>query len=176
MRALTLQNKINAVRLVIMDVDGVLTDGRVIYDNYGDELKFFDATDGMGVVLLEKAGIPTVMLTSKKSKANARRAKELKMSAVYQGVNDKLKTFEAVIKRFSVRADQTCCVGDDLVDIPMLSRAGFAIAVPNAVPEVKGHAHYVTTKAGGRGAVREAAEKILKTQGKWEMVTREFRK
>ncbi len=166
-----LKHRILKVKLLIVDNDGVLTDGRVALGDYGDELKFFDAQDGFGVVLLKRAGVPTVMVTGKKSKINPRRAKEIRIVKVYQDAFDKLSVFQKVLKKFKVSADEVCCIADDLVDIPILKRAGFAVAVSNAVPEVKGISHYVTDRAGGRGAVREVADLLLKTQGKWGLVT-----
>ena len=166
-----LKHRILKVKLLIVDNDGVLTDGRVALGDYGDELKFFDAQDGFGVVLLKRAGVPTVMVTGKKSKINPRRAKEIRIVKVYQDAFDKLSVFQKVLKKFKVSADEVCWIADDLVDIPLLKRAGFAGAGSNAVPEVKGISHYVTDRAGGRGAVREVADLLLKTQGKWGLVT-----
>ena len=162
------------VRLVVLDIDGVLTDGHIIYDDFGDELKFFDISDGMGISLLRKAGIETVMLTARKCKANRRRAKELNVGALYQNASDKLGVFNRVLKARRLSPQFVCAVGDDLIDIPVMSRAGLAVAVQNARAEVKQIAHYVTTRTGGRGAVREIADKILKLQGKWERATVEY--
>ncbi len=174
MDAAEIDSRISRVRLVVLDVDGVLTDGRVVYGDYGDELKFFDISDGMGIGLLRDAGIPCVFVTARSSKVNDRRARELKVAKVFQGAPDKLKVFAKVLRKFKVNAEEICCIGDDLADVPMLRRAGFAVAVQNAVAEVKGAAHYVTAKNGGRGAVREIADKILKTQGKWAAVTDKY--
>ncbi len=167
-------SRLKKIRIVLMDLDGVLTDGRVVYGDYGDELKFYDIQDGMGIDLLRKGGILTAIISGRKSRVNTRRAKELKISAVFQGVPDKLKIFTKLLKKYGVAPEEVCCIGDDLVDVPLMRRAGFAAAVQNAVPEVKRSAHYVTTKPGGRGAVREIADEILKAQGKWDAVTREF--
>lgn len=155
------------VKLVVLDVDGVLTDGRVVYGDYGDELKFFDITDGLGIELLRRAGIPVVAISGRKSKVNDRRAKELKITHLFQNASDKLKVFTKVIKKLKITPEEVCCMGDDLVDIPLMSRCGLAVAVQNAVSEVKGSAHYVTGRSGGRGAVREIADLILKAQDKW---------
>jgi 3-deoxy-D-manno-octulosonate 8-phosphate phosphatase (KDO 8-P phosphatase) len=163
--------RLKKIKLLALDVDGVLTDGRIIYDNFGDELKFYNATDGLGLVLLRNAGIITVVITSKKSKANSRRAGELRIREIHQNVKDKLKVFDGVLKKYKISPDETCVVGDDLADLPMMRRSGFAVAVQNAVSDVKIAAHYVTTKSGGRGAVREVCENILKAQGKWAKAT-----
>jgi 3-deoxy-D-manno-octulosonate 8-phosphate phosphatase (KDO 8-P phosphatase) len=162
------------VRLFVTDNDAVLTDGRIVLGDYGDELKFFDVQDGHGLSLLRRAGIPVVMVSGRKCKVNVRRAKEVGIAKVFQNVGDKLKVFEKALKKFRVTADQACYVGDDLPDVPALRRAGFAVAVSNAVPEVKGCAHYVTERSGGRGAVRETADLILKAQGKWQELTAEY--
>jgi 3-deoxy-D-manno-octulosonate 8-phosphate phosphatase (KDO 8-P phosphatase) len=174
MDAVEIENRLKAVKLVVLDVDGVLTDGRIPYGDYGDELKFYDVQDGMGIVLLKRAGIEAAVITSKNSKTNTRRAKELKITHLYQDAEDKLKVFSSLIRKLNLMPEETCCFGDDLVDIPLLRRAGFAVAVPNAVQEVKACSHYVTTRRGGRGAVREVVDKILKAQNKWTEVTQRY--
>ena len=166
--------KIRKVRIVLMDVDGVLTDGRVILGNYGDELKLFDIQDGHGLVMLRRAGLKTVMVSGRKSRINQKRAKEVKVCKVYQNAHDKLKVYEKILRKFHVTDEQVCYIADDLIDLPALRRAGWAVAVRNAVPEVKAAAHYVTEKKGGRGAVREVADLILKTQEKWDEVTMRY--
>ena len=174
MDAAEIESRLKRVKLVILDVDGVLTDGRIIYGDYGDELKAFDIADGMGINLLKDAGIPCVVISGRTSKVNDRRAKELKVAKVFQRCPDKLKILTKVIRKYKISAEDVCCVGDDLNDVPILRRAGLAVAVQNAVAEVKSISHYVTARSGGRGAVREIADKILKTQGKWQAVTEKF--
>ncbi len=169
-----LKDRILPIKLVILDIDGVLTDGRIIFGDYGDELKFFDVQDGLGLVMLYRAGIRTVIISAKKSKVNNRRAREVRAAKIYQGVKDKLIIYEKVLKEFKLGHAEVCFVGDDLIDIPILTRAGFAVAVQNAVEEAKGAAHYVTQKKGGRGAVRELTDLILKTQGRWEELTKGY--
>lgn len=166
-----LRERVLKIKAVILDVDGVLTDGRLMLGNYGDELKFFDIHDGFGIQVLRQAGFKTAMITGRKSRINERRAKELKVP-LFQKVKDKLKVYEKLLKKFGLEADETCYMGDDIPDIPVLRRAGFAVAVDNAVEEVKRLSHYVTQKKGGRGAVREVTELILKLQNKWEDATR----
>ena len=165
-----LSERIKKIRLVIFDVDGVLTDGRIVYDSRGTDLKFFDVADGLGMALLDKAGIDTVMMTAKGSRVVSRRAKDFNIKAVYQDCRDKLATFEKIQARFKIKPEEVCFVGDDLVDLPVLKRVGFAVSVPNAVDEAREVSHYITKKPGGRGAVREICDMILKTQGKWEEV------
>ena len=163
-----LEARIQKIRLVIVDNDGVMTDGRIVYTDRGDELKFFDVQDGHGLVMLRRAGFETVMISARTSGINVRRMKETQFSELYQKAVDKLAVFEKVLKKFNVGPDEVCGIGDDLVDLPILTRCGFAVAVANALPEVKQAAHYVTTRPGGRGAVREVTDLLLKTQRKWE--------
>ena len=169
-----LQERISKIKLVVLDNDGVLTDGRIILGDYGDELKFFDVQDGLGLVLLRRAGIFTAIISGKRSRVNKRRAKELGVNKLYQNTSDKVKVFEKLNKKFKVSPDQVCYVGDDLIDIPLLTRTGLGVAVANAVSEVKEAAHYVTTRTGGRGAVREVTDMILKGQGLWDKVTARY--
>jgi 3-deoxy-D-manno-octulosonate 8-phosphate phosphatase (KDO 8-P phosphatase) len=162
------------IRLVIVDNDGVMTDGRIVYGDHGDELKFFDVQDGFGLVLLNRAGYVTVMISGKKSSVNKRRAKDLQFSNIYQNSFDKLAVFEKASKKHKVRAEEICYIGDDLIDLPPMKRAGFAVAVPDAVDEVLKTAHYVTARRGGHGAVREVVDILLKTQGQWTEVTSRY--
>ncbi len=162
------QEGLKKIKLLILDVDGVLTDGRIIYDNKANELKFFDVQDGFGIVLLKRAGIPSAIMTAKKSKIVSRRAKDFNIDHVYQNCFDKLETFEGILKKFNLSPKETCFIGDDLIDIPVLKRVGFAVSVPNAVEETKKAAHYITKAHGGRGAVREICDLIIKAQGRWQ--------
>jgi 3-deoxy-D-manno-octulosonate 8-phosphate phosphatase (KDO 8-P phosphatase) len=162
------------IKAMFFDIDGVLTDGRIVLGNYGDELKFFDIQDGHGIVMLGRVGIKTAFITGRKSRINVRRAKELKVGKIYQNAIDKLKVFEKAVRKFKVSPEEVCYIGDDLIDIPVLSRAGLAVAVKNAVPEAREKAHYVTEREGGRGAAREVIDLVIKAQGKWEEVTRRY--
>ena len=162
------------VKVFIVDIDGVMTDGRIVYSGYGEELKFFDVQDGFGISLLNRAGIKTVIITAKKSKIVRHRARDLKVAMAYQGFLDKLAPFNDLLKRFNVTPEEVCFIGDDLIDIPILKRAGLAVAVPNGVDEVKKIAHHITANRGGRGAVREICDLILKSQGKWDLVTSKY--
>ena len=166
--------KAKRVKVLVVDIDGVMTDGRIIYSTYGEELKFFDVQDGFGITLLHRAGIKTVIITAKKSKIVKHRARDLKVTKAYQGFIDKATPFNDILKRFNVTPEEVCFMGDDLIDIPVLKHAGLAVAVPNAVEEVRSSAHYITAKIGGRGAVREICDLILKSQGKWELVTAKY--
>ena len=162
-----IEERAKKVKLLILDVDGVLTDGRIVYDNFGDELKLFNVNDGLGVYLLGRAGIKTVIITAKKTKAVMKRARDMRVAAVYSN-HYKLKIYQKVLKKFRVKDEEVCFMGDDLLDFPIIKRAGFAVAPPNATEEVKNTAHYITKKHGGKGAVRELTEIILKSQGLWE--------
>ena len=168
------QARLQKIKLLIVDNDGVLTDGRIVLGDYGDELKFFDVQDGFGLVLLRRAGLNTIIISGKKSRINHRRAKELLVSQIIQNAFDKLKAFEKVLKKFKVSPEEVCYIGDDLIDLPVMKRVGLSVAVANAVPEVRQAAHYRTEKSGGRGAVREVTDMILKGQGLWDKVTEKY--
>lgn len=161
------------IKLLVLDVDGVMTNGKIYYGNYGDELKAFDVKDGFGTVLLRRAGIETVIITAKKSKVVRLRAKDIGIKYVYEN-HSKLNVFNKVLQKFKLTKEQACFIGDDLIDIPVLKSAGLSVAVPQAVNEVKGAASYITKADAGRGAVREVCELILKSQGKWEEVTKKY--
>lgn len=163
-----LTEKIRKIRLLILDVDGVLTDGSIIIDDSGLETKAFNVRDGHGIKLLERGGVRTAIVTGRTSTVVEHRARDLKIELVYQGSRDKLKAYEDILTRSSLTPVETAYVGDDLVDLPVLKRVGFSVAVADASVEVKERADYVTERPGGRGAVREVVELILKTQGKWE--------
>jgi 3-deoxy-D-manno-octulosonate 8-phosphate phosphatase (KDO 8-P phosphatase) len=162
------------IRLLILDVDGVLTDGRVYYGNYGDELKAFDIQDGLGLSLLYRVGIKAVIITARKSKVVLRRAKDLRIAKVYQNAFRKIEAYEKVLKKFRIKDEEACYIGDDLIDLPILRRVGLAACVPNAREELKQVAHHITSRRGGEGAVREIAEILLKAQDKWETVTQRY--
>lgn len=166
--------KAKRVKVLIVDIDGVMTDGRIIYSGYGDELRFFDVQDGFGLSMINKVGIKTVVITAGKSKIVKHRARDLKISRTYHGFLDKIDAFDDLLKHFGVTPEEICFIGDDLIDIPILKRAGFAVAVANAVGEVKSVAHLVTTNKGGRGAVREICDLILKSQDKWDLATERY--
>jgi 3-deoxy-D-manno-octulosonate 8-phosphate phosphatase (KDO 8-P phosphatase) len=162
------------IKLLILDVDGVLTDSRIIYDNFGDEIKCFNVHDGFGMTLLYRAGIKSVIITAKRTNIVIARAKDMHVAKVYSDCK-KLKIYENVIKKFKVRDEDVCFMGDDLIDLPVLKRVGLSIAPPEAVEEVKNSCHYITKKSGGKGAVREVVEIILKSQGLWDKVISEYK-
>ena len=156
-----LLNRARAVRLAIFDVDGVLTDGTIWMGPQGEAFKGFNILDGHGIKMLQAAGIDTAILSGRESQAVVRRAGELAIGHVVQGAGDKLAAFEELLARAGSRAEACSFMGDDLPDLPVLRRCGFAVAVANAVAPVKEAAHYVTQAAGGRGAVREFCDLVL---------------
>ena len=162
------------IKLVALDVDGVLTDGTLVFGHEGDAFKLFHVRDGMGVSLLRRKGIAVALVTGRYSDMVRMRAEELKLDAVCQGRQDKGAAIGELMAQFQVTADEIAYVGDDLIDLPALMRVGLACAVADAVPEVKERAHFITASLGGRGAVREVAELILKSQGKWASIIEEY--
>lgn len=164
-----------AVRLVILDVDGVMTDGRIIYGTGGLELKAFDVRDGHGVKMFHRAGLRTAIITGRTSEVVVRRAQELEIADVIQGSHDKLAAYRDLLARHALDDAQVACLGDDVTDLPLLARAGLAVAVPGAAPEARAAAHYVTRRAGGRGAVREVLDLILQAQGLWAAALARYR-
>ena len=149
------------IRLVVFDVDGVFTDGRLYYGADGESLKVFHVHDGQGIKRLLKQGIEVAVISGRDSAAVTRRMQDLGIKHVFQGDEDKLPLFERLLAEFGLSARQTACVGDDLPDLPLMERAGLAIAVANALPDIREHAHYVTRAGGGLGAVREVCDLIL---------------
>lgn len=163
-----------AIRLVLLDVDGVLTDGRITYAGDREEIKSFDVKDGLGVKLLAEGGIEAGILSARKSRPVGRRARELGIRLVRQGVEDKGAELAAISRGKNLSLREIAFLGDDLGDLPAFRRVGLAVAVADSVPELRKAAHLTTAAAGGRGAVREAAEKILKAQGKWPGIVKKF--
>jgi len=160
------------IRVFLMDVDGTLTRGVVCLQSFSDgsvgEMKVFNAHDGAGIKLASIMGIRTGLITGRDSTATARRAREMAVEFVLQGQAKKLEAYKGILARTGATDEEVAYLGDDLPDLPVLARAGLAVAVADAVPEVKRAAHYVTTKNGGCGAAREVVELILKSQGRWK--------
>ncbi len=157
-----------AVRIMIFDVDGVMTDGRLYFSNGGEEMKAFHTLDGQGVKMLRESGVEVALLTARQSQIVARRAAELGIARIRQGASDKRAGFEDLLRECGMDAAAAGYAGDDLVDLPVLMRCGFAASVPEAPEAVRGKAHYVTRVGGGRGAVREICEFIMQAQGTFE--------
>jgi 3-deoxy-D-manno-octulosonate 8-phosphate phosphatase (KDO 8-P phosphatase) len=156
--------------MIVMDVDGVLTDGRIIYSDNGAEVKAFYVKDGVALRAAQRAGLVVAVLTARASEAVARRARELGIAEVHQGITDKVKTYEALLRRYALTDDEAAYVGDDVNDLPLLARAGLSAAPADAAEDVKARVAYVAERSGGRGAVREIIELIMKAQGRWEKV------
>ena len=167
------------VRLVLMDVDGVLTDGKLYYSPDGRggvvENKGFDSQDGIGMRwLLDIAGIPLGWISGRESPATIERARMLNVAYLYQRHLEKLGPYEEILRDSGVSDPEVCYIGDDLTDAPVMLRAGLAVAVANARPELRALAHYTTTAPGGSGAVREVTELLLRAQGKWDAVLEKY--
>ncbi len=167
--------KINEIKLLILDVDGVLTNGAITYSDDGREYKSFNVRDGHGIKLLMRAGIEVAVITARSSSIVERRCKELGIEHLYQGALTKLVVYEELLIKLGMDPSETAYVGDDLIDRPVLVRAGFSAAPSDAVAEVREVVDCVTQAPGGGGAVREVVEIILKIQGKWEEVTECYR-
>lgn len=166
--------KAKKVKVLLLDVDGVLTDGRIVYDSSGRNSKFYDVHDGMGVHLLRMRGIPTVLISAKRSAAIRPRARDMHVDRVYENIKPKTAVLDDIMKRYGVGSAEMCFVGDDLVDICLMRKVGLPVAVANACDEVKASAAWVTSRQGGRGAVREVSEMILKAQGQWLRAIRPY--
>lgn len=166
-----LRRRARKIRIVLMDVDGVLTDGRIVVcaeDGGGmADVKLFHAHDGVGLKLAKQMGLVTGVISGRRSPATAKRAIELGMDFVLQGQENKLLAYKQVLKQTGATDEQVCYIGDDLPDLPILRRVGLAVSVPNAALEVKKSAHYITDRPGGEAAVREVIEMILKAKGQW---------
>jgi 3-deoxy-D-manno-octulosonate 8-phosphate phosphatase (KDO 8-P phosphatase) len=158
------------IRLLLLDVDGVLTDGRITYTDGGQEIKAFHVRDGLGLKLWQRASGRMAILSGRASPAVVRRAKELGIDPVVQGADEKLPAFRRILKETGMSPDQVCAVGDDLPDLSVLTRCGLAVAVADAAPEVRAAAHYVTKSPGGHGAVRDVVEWLMRGQGTWDRV------
>jgi 3-deoxy-D-manno-octulosonate 8-phosphate phosphatase (KDO 8-P phosphatase) len=166
--------KLKGIKLLILDVDGVMTDGRIIMDSEGREIKNFNVRDGHGIKILQRYGIKVAILTGRKSKVVEYRAKDLEIGDVYQKVFNKKEVFQKILKKHKLSADATAFMGDDIVDIPVLKSVGFSAAVADAVDVVKQSVDYVTKNNGGHGAVREVCEMILQAQGKWPEIAARY--
>ena len=153
------------IRLLLLDVDGVLTDGSITYISGGGEAKSFNTQDGLGIKLLQESGVAVGIITARTSEAVERRARDLQFAHVVQGKQDKLTAYETILKETGLRPPQTAYMGDDLMDLPLLNRVGFAAAPANGVAEIRQRVHFTTERGGGRGAVREVCDLILEAQG-----------
>jgi 3-deoxy-D-manno-octulosonate 8-phosphate phosphatase (KDO 8-P phosphatase) len=169
----SLRARLGRIRLFLCDVDGILTDATVAIGSDG-ESKSFCLTDGLGLRLLQESGVKVGWISGRPSPATEQRARELRVDFLYQSRDDKIVAAEAILAKTGMQWKDVCYMGDDIVDLGMLKRAGVAVAVPGAIPEAKSLADFVTHAAGGRGAVREVVEMILKAQNKWDEWVRKY--
>lgn len=156
------------VQLMIFDVDGVLTDGSLHYGPEGETVKVFNVLDGHGIKQLQQAGIATAIISARKSPSVARRAADLGIAHLHQGAHDKLAVLQDLLQSLKLEPQAAGFIGDDLIDLPILTRVGFAASVPGGHPEVRSRVHYVTSAGGGRGAAREVCDLLLHAQGRYQ--------
>ena len=169
-----IKEKLKGIKLLILDVDGVMTDGRIIMDNEGRELKNFNVRDGHGIKILQRYGIKVAILTGRKSKVVDYRAKDLEIRDVYQGALNKKEVFGMILEKHKLSPSAVAFMGDDIIDIPVLKSVGFSASVADAIDVVKKAVDYITKHNGGRGAVREVCEMILKAQGRWPEIAAKY--
>ena len=165
-----MDERLRQIRLLLLDVDGVMTDGGIIYDANGVETKVFNVKDGHGIKMLQRAGIQVGIITGRTSRVVDNRAVELGIDLLYQGALKKLDAYEDVKEKTGCADSQIAYMGDDVIDVPVLRRVGFAAAPSDALDEARAAAHYVTVRAGGKGAVREVCDLLLKAGGHWQDV------
>ena len=169
-----MMDKLSDIRLLLLDVDGVMTDGGIIYDGNGVETKIFNVKDGHGIKMLQRYGIEVGIITGRTSLVVDIRARELGIDLVYQGALKKLESYLDVKQRTGFSDSQIAYIGDDVIDVPVMRRVGFAAAPSDGLLEARNVAHYVTNCAGGRGAVREVCDLILKGRGFWQEITSRY--
>jgi len=169
-----LRERASKIRMLVLDVDGVLTDGKLYFDHAGNEMKAFNSRDGMGMKALQRVGIEVAVITGRKSEAVAQRMAQLGIQYVYQGREDKLEAFLELLKVTGLDPQQVCFAGDDWIDLPVLLRAGLAVSVADAEERVKQQAHWITRRNGGDGAVREICNLILAAQQKDQIIVDEI--
>ncbi len=169
-----LDDRCRKIELVLSDVDGVLTSGGIIFDNQGIETKEFHIRDGLGIRLWQRAGFRFGILTARTSHIVRLRAVELGIEIVRQGFEDKLPAVQQIIEQHGLQLDQVCYIGDDLTDLPVMRRVGLGVAVADAASDVRTYAHLVTELGGGKGAVRELIETLLKAKNRWDDLIRKY--
>lgn len=163
-----------ALRMMIFDVDGIMTDGSLYYTDAGEELKAFNSLDGHGLRMLAGTGVKLAIITGRQSRLVEHRARNLQIDYLYQGAHDKLATFEELLAAASLTAEQCGYMGDDVIDLPVMRRVAFSVTVPEAPAFVQEHAHHVTQAGGGRGAVREVCELVMRAQGTLDDVLAQY--
>jgi len=168
--------KAAGVKLLLLDVDGVLTDGTIVYTHSGTEMKSFNTKDGFGIRILQESGVAVGVITARSSEAVRRRADDLNLAHLYQGIRNKIEVYEQILTKEKLTPAQVAYMGDDWLDLSLIIRVGFAAAPADAVAEVRAAAHYVATVPGGRGAVREVCELIIAAQGKESELLGKYRR
>lgn len=171
-----IEQRAKKIKVIVFDVDGVMTDGSLMIGDDGQEYKSFHSLDGLGMKLLKATGVEMAIITGRTSNVVTKRAETTGIAHFYQGVEDKLEAFEDLIKKMNVSPEECAFMGDDVVDLPPMRRAGLAITVPTATPIVKQYAHYTTQAQAGRGAVREVCELLMKAQGTFDGQMAQFLK
>ncbi len=169
-----LEAKAKKIKWILMDNDGVLTEGKIVFFSGGGEAKAFDVKDGVGIKLAQRAGIKIGIITGRSSEAVERRAQELEVEELHQGAREKLASYEKILKKHSLQDEEVCFIGDDIIDIPVMKRAGFPVAVADAHKAILPFAVYQTNLKGGQGAVREVIDLIIKAQGKWDQLMKRY--
>jgi 3-deoxy-D-manno-octulosonate 8-phosphate phosphatase (KDO 8-P phosphatase) len=169
-----LKSRLKQIRLLLLDVDGVLTDGSIIYTDTGQEIKRFHTRDGLGLKLAMEAGIQVGIVTGRRGPALMHRCRNLGIDLVFDGIDDKGTALEHISGQLDIPKSQIAFVGDDLPDLPIMRRVGVAVAVADACPEIRQAAHMVTSASGGSGAVREVCQVLLQAMGTWEAVLKRF--
>lgn len=167
-------DRMAGVELVLMDVDGVLTDGRLYYDARGEEMRAFHARDGLGIRIGQRGGLLFGIVSGRDSPIVSHRAEELYITEVHQGIADKETRVRQILDRLGIAPRHACFVGDDIVDVPAMRLCGLAVAPADAPAEVRDRTHWVTTRSGGRGCVRELIDRVLRAQGRWETATARY--
>jgi 3-deoxy-D-manno-octulosonate 8-phosphate phosphatase (KDO 8-P phosphatase) len=165
-------SRARTIRLLILDIDGVLTDGSLYFDAKGETLKVFHVRDGHGIKMAQRGGLEVALVSGRRSDAAFHRARELGITRFYEGVRDKVAILEELLAALNLNAAEVAAMGDELVDLPLFHRVGLGVAVADAVPEVVAAAHWVTSLPGGKGAVREVCDLLLKAQGTWDELLR----
>ena len=168
------RDRARKINILVMDVDGVLTGGEIILDKQGNELKMFHVRDGHGIKMLQRTGVKTAIITGRSSSVVSIRADELGIEDVFQGAKEKLPAFAELLERHGFKEEEAAYIGDDIVDLPVMRRAGLSFTVADAEQYAKEAAHFVAGRNGGRGAVREVIDLLLKARGEWETVTAKY--
>lgn len=174
MKTTTLPEKLKDIQLLLLDVDGVLTDGSIVYSDEDSETKAFNVKDGLGLKLAMSTGIKVGLVTGRTSKALHRRCRDLGIRYIYDGVRQKAQLLNKIVRETGVAADITAFIGDDLPDLPLMRRIGLSIAVADAHEMVRDYSDWITSAPGGRGAVREVCDALLKARGDWEKLMEQF--